>query len=636
MKRKMNAVVVAVGLMGVFTPMLRAEAPPETKLDHPYLYFRAGEVEKLRARFAEPPMSYYLKSLLRRAAANEKVGDHLWAYVLTGEAKYRQTCIAWAKEEADRKDFSEEWIGFQVQQMAIIYDALHAELDAGLRTKMKGYLERALDAHMKKMGGWLYNNPSNTVPAQAGTAGMAALALLWESPKAPEAAAATRQKLARFAPRCFSPDGGYIEGTLYWSFGGSFYLAYAYADRNTTGNDDLLTHERLAKQYRFAETMLGGDGQFMPFNDSQPWLSAWPVLYDLGKRHDNELMLWLSDRMAAIDAGVVEAPDVFVNHNYSPLVYLMTTQGDAGPKRKADRPFPGVPTLTYLERMQWGVMRSSGDYIPNLVVGVKGSQGPLSHHKQKDLGSFMLYAGGEMLLLDPGYFQGGANAHTLPLINGKGPGVTGSRIVEAWEREAWRVMAIDSAPAYGRNAKRVRRTLVMHGDKAVVVLDDIIAGDGAVRAEDAGPGWTPPPVGVDPRAIEATAQYQAAQKATLDPKTGMATVHGRYGDLALWTFGPTLDLAVEPRDFGRSWVYRNRARDEDLYAWHSLTGQYTLDTENPLVTVLMPFEKGQPPDPPKYRRAGGGIVVTLPDGAKVAFEMAGGKWVVRSPSEPQP
>lgn len=610
-----------------------AEAPQKDKLAHPYLFYRADELEAIRKRFVKPPQSHYLTALVRRAEARDRTGEHLWAYLLTGDQKFRRLPLQWAEKESSRTDFSDEWIGFKVIQMSVIYDTLYRELEADARAKMKGYLERALKAHQKKMSSWFYNNPSNTVPSQGGAAGMAALALYFDSPEAAKAVEATRGKLATYAARCFSPDGGYIEGTLYWSFGGSFYLAFAHADRNTTGNDRLLKARHLDKQHRFAETMLGGDGQFMAFNDSQPWLSAWPVLVDLGRRYENELMLWLADRMAAIEAGKIDAPDVHVGHNYPPLTWVMMSQSDPGPARKAERPFPGVPTLTHLERMQWGVMRSSGDYIPDLVVGVKGSQGTLSHHGQKDLGSFVLYAGGEMMLLDPGYYQGRASDHTLPLINGKGPGKSGSQIAEAWERGTWRVMVIDSSLGYRRLAERVRRTLVMHDDRAVVVLDDVVAGDGAIKEDNAMGRWNPPPIDADPKAVDATAQYQTAHKPRVDAETGRVTIGGNNGSLSLWTFGPRLEFSVTARDFGKSWQFKKLAR-RGKYAWHTLAGRYTLDPDNPLITVLIPGPKEDQPKPPTVERDGRSILVTLPDGAELAFrKVDDGRWNLTRPRE---
>jgi hypothetical protein len=603
-----------------------ADDAPKPKRQHPYLFFRKGELAELRKRFRDRPHSVYLKALVREAENGKNRNTLLWAYHLTGRKKYRDGCLEWVKTRWDKKKFP-QWSEGGTSSIAVAYDTLYPELTDRQKAKMKAYLERALDQHLRNADGWLYNNPSNTVPAQCGAAGMAALALMWESPKARKGAAMTRDKLRRYASRCFSPDGGYIEGSLYWNFGVTNYLAFAHALHRTTGDDGLINHPRLKKQYRFVETLLGGDGRFMTFNDTQPWITGWAICADLGARFDNDLMLWIADSLAAMTAGE-PSPLTLRMFDHRGHYTARAAWMRLGSDRAAPREFPGVPTLSVLDHMQWGVMRSSGEFIPDLVVGVKGSAGPLSHHRQHDLGSFVLYAGGEVLLLDPGYFQSGANCHSLPLVNGKGPAHSGSRIVEAWENERLRAMVIDSTTAYGQAARRVRRTLVMVGDRAVVVLDDILAGPG--DAGDGSVSWSPPPaVGPEAR-CRVTAQYQAAQEARADPNTGAAAVLGHKGTLGLWTFGPKLKLTVKKRDFGKSWRFRKRAK-EGVYAWHSLTGDYTADPNDPLVTVLVPADKGREPAAPKCRRRGESIVVTVPGPEEVKFAKADGRWTFVRP-----
>jgi len=624
-RHRLRIALLAVLLTVGFAFSVSAEDNSSKKKSHPYLYFRGGELPQLRKRFRNPPQSWYLKLLRREAETNgnsQKADDaalQLWAYLLLDRKKYRKNYLQWVKNEWGRTDFSYEWIGFKVCWLAMGYDALYPELSARHKKKMKSYLQRALDAHRAKMDDWLYDNPSNTVPAQAGAMGMAALALYHESARARELAHETRKKLMGFARDTFSPDGGYIEGSLYWSFGVSFYLGFAHADHNTTGNDRLLTASNLKQQYRFVETILGGDGQFMTYNDTQPWLNALPVCVDLGRRYKNDLLLWLADRMAGIQSGEIDAPGVHVGNNYKPWTWVMMTQSDSGPERKGKRDFPGVPVLSVLDTMEWGVMRSSGEYRPELVVGVKGSGGTLSHHAQKDLGSFVLYAGGETLLFDPGYFNGKPESHTLPLIHGKGPGTSGSRITKTWKNETWRSMTINSSKTYAEVARRVRRILVMHRTRGVVVLDDILPGKGPVGLEDlTGSAPPKPPGGSSAKKIPVTAQYQAAHRATVDAETGVATVVAPDARLHLWTFGPELYLDVNKRNFGRSWLFKKRA-DQGDYAWHTLSGKYASNPDNPLVTVLIPADQKTDPGAPKYRREGNTIVVRLPGARPVRF-----------------
>lgn len=645
MKRLLLAVMLIAMAPGAAAPAL-AELKIPDKREHPYLYFDAEDLAKLRQRYRQGPLRAYRTALIREADRfldqnPEEVGprDHdispnavqslLWAYHLTGEDKYRQAAIAYIQVRWDKTKFG-QWSEMGTGAVATAYDTLYHELTDEQRAKMKAYLERALDQHLRNANGWLYNNPSNTVPAQCGAAGMAALALLWESPKAPRALEMTVSKLKTYAAQCFSPDGGYTEGTLYWGFGGSFYLAFAHAHYNTTGDKSLIEHPRLKDQYRFAETILGGDGQQMPFNDTQPRFYALPVCTDLGVRYGNDLLLWLADHMMAIKAGGPNPHDIGVGARGVFLAFSVIFRG----QQRGPEAFPGVPTLSYLDRMEWGVMRSRGEaFIPELVVGVKGSGGPLSHHKQNDLGSFMLYAGGEMLLIDPGYFQGGAREHTLPLVDGKGPGHSGSQIAEAWEDGPWRVMVVDSTAAY-KLADRVRRTLVMRGDQAVVVLDDVLPGSGVEAEGTAWSGWTPEPAVIPEQKRLATAQYQAAHEPVIDAGGRRATIPGHQTALHLWTFGPEIELDARERDFGRSWRFRQQAR-AGKFDWHSLEGTYVLHVENPLVTVLMPAPRGeQAPASPQYKRTENSITVTLAGGHVVEFALVHGRWTLKRPTRP--
>lgn len=320
---RLAAVVIWAVAGGLAAPVgaQHDDATPERR-DHPYLFFRQGELEELRAKFERPPQRHYLRALRNDAERafeldpddRENRHNHfpnavqsmVWAYHLTGEAKSRDRALRWIKHDWDRRKF-DQWSEMSTAAVAVAYDTLYPELTDEQKSEMKGYLERALDQHLENAGGWLYNNPSNTVPAQCGAAGMAALALRWESPKAAEAVKMTVGKLKRYARRSFSRDGGYIEGTLYWDFGVSHYLMFAHALHHTMGDDSLLTDDRLKKQHRFAETILGGDGEMMPFNDTQPQLYGMAVMADLGTRHDRPLLLWLADFMAARNAEGEEA-----------------------------------------------------------------------------------------------------------------------------------------------------------------------------------------------------------------------------------------------------------------------------------------------------------------------------------------
>jgi hypothetical protein len=508
--------------------------------------------------------------------------------VLSGDAKYKERLLPILEVEA-RSLEHEEFRMMAAHDMAFAYDALFAELPADLRGRMQRYLERAATVYVRNVrkGAWWYaGNPSNTIAIGAAGGAAAGLALLHTgSAIAKEAVALAAPTVTRHF-RGIADDGGCVEGTLYWNYGLTAYLRLGHMLRNATGNDGgLLDTPALRKNYRFVETQLGGDGRFFSFNDTQPWLTGLAVCADLGSRFQQPLLLWLADYMAGQFAAGIGTAAENVRSDIVPYAFLWRS------RQPAPKEFPGLPTVSHLEYMHWGVLRSDTSFQPRLVVGIKGSAGHLTHHAQADLGSFVVHANGEAYLIDPGYYQGDAQHHSLPLVNGAGPNPRGKAVItDTWERG----MTLDATAAY-TGVKRLRRHFVLVGDQALIVLDDIVA-TGKV-----------------------TAQYQCGFK-TLAEKN-RATITGPKGELTLLTHGPALDLRVEgPRDFGRSWVFRKLAA-AGAVSWHTLSGEYDIAPDNPLVTIIL-----REPAQPQLQRTGNTLTVTV-GGTTVAFRHGDNGWV---------
>lgn len=597
-----DAVPRSWAFLALLLAVVLAPAAPiaAAEREHPYLFFTQAELPGIRAKISHPTLSAYRTVIERdaREAVAAPVDKHhdrrtntmnalLWGYVFTGDVQYRERWLAWAARVWDATDFP-EWSEMTVSNMAIGYDILHQELAPASRASLRAYLERALATHLKKSGSWHYINPSNTVPVAAGGLGMAALALHGESKDAARGIQIMQSRLQTFADRCFPTDGGYIEGMFYGDFGGSYYLIAALALRNTTGDDSLLEHPGYLAQQRSVESLLGGTGTLLAFNDSQPLLTGMPICTDLGTRKRSPLMLWMADAMARNKSGdrsvgrdvVTKRPNGSLPADIRPSFFWVAAL--LREARMQTPEFPGVPTISILQQMQWGVMRSDPDYVPRMVVGLKGSAGTLSHHKQHDLGSFTLDAQGEMLLIDPGYYHKEPESHTLPMIDGKGPSYSGSTIGRVFEHGSIRSATLDSTRAYG--GVRVRRVLVMHGAGALIVLDDI--GPGTVQT-----------------------RFQCAQAVEVDGSR--AHVHGLETDLAIRFFGRDLKLGTTgPHDFGKAWIYRGMGKD--VVAWHTLHGEYQSDGRSPLITVLMPVPKNSSAPMVDVESERGGILIRSP------------------------
>jgi len=598
---------------------------------HPYLWFDEPGLATLRKKFQAPAFADYRALLLREGDKplgeigkfgqpnfSDAIHAYLWTYLLTGEKEYSEklrTCIDELFHGSDRLPAEvsgypghlmqhvklDEFWCHNAEAVATVYDALFGELTPQERTEFLKYLDRAQEYYLDRVthGDWWYtNNPSNTIAVGNGCGGIVALTLRNSTPNSARAVDLA-VKMIREKYQGIAEDGSCVEGSLYWDYGFTYQLLFGRALENATGDArGLLMQPRYEQTPRFVQTQFGGAGRLLVFNDTQPWLTGMGVAAHFGRTLDNDLLRWLAD--AAAHAAANDTVYVFRRPQFDAFAFR---ERDT----KEVNQFPGAPNVAHLPLLNWGVLRSDGKQIqPGLVVGVKGRDGAVTHHAQEDLGSFTLDARGESLLLDPGYYQGEATKHSLPLIDGQGPDRRGKGLItDSADVGPWRMMAIDATDAYEESAKRMRRVFVMHGDEAVIVLDDIV------------------PCGKG----EVTYQLQCAAPATVADGDAQdaanATVTGKKVLLSVRVAGCPITLTAEgPLDFGRSWVYA-----EEDWPWHKLSGQYTARTDRPLVTVLIPGAAGAPPKV-EIRHGDKDVRVTLPSGATAEFtqEVDGWAW----------
>ena len=584
---------------------------------HPYLYFTAEQLPAIREKFAKPMFADYRKRILAVADAHldanisgnfnasvAALSNLSMAYAFTERDAYKAKVLAWMRQGALGTEY-DDFHMMSAAGMAIAYDVMFAEMSAADRVLLEDYLDRMLAGYMNNRNAWFlggHANFSNTVPVGNSGGLLPGLALMHSTPKAREAVDVAAEKMMLYPQRCISPDGGCREGVQYWDFGLSFHLLAAHALNNATGDDrGLLDHPHLRKNVNFVAKQLGGHGGQYAFCDTRdPFLGGFAICADLGSRYDQPLMLWVAD-LCARGGEKTRARNIWV-----PFAFLWRSE------KPAPEAFPGVPTLAWLTDMQWGSMRSDAAFIPGLAVGFKGSEGPLTHHKQNDLGSYVLHANGEAYLVDPGYFEKKPTDHTLPLIDGKGPGVTGSRVTEGWEAGPWRHVTLDSTRGYGKAARRVRRLIVMHGKNAVIVLDDLLPAKGK-------PG-------------KITAQYQTAWPPSIDPDSpGTLTVAGQKGKLRVMHFGHAIRLEATDRTFRSGWHWKKIAK-EGPGDWHSLAGTYTAHAASPLVAVAQPVGAEEAfPAPARCTYGKGTVTVQLPGGATVTFKQTDHGWACAKP-----
>lgn len=599
----------------------------------------AARLATLRAKFNAPQFADYRTMLLRCAeppsperghgAANEDLLALAWAYVLTGDRDLYWTRIL---ENLDALSGVSDRLPAQVYEypghlrqqlnirefsihnmatLAIAYDLVGPELDPARRDHIRHLLLRTLRAYHALLddGDWWYGqNPSNTIGVGNGGVGIVAAVLLHQ---APELARRTIDRALGNIRRLFlgvEPDGGSIEGSLYWQYGLAYPSLFGWALRQVTGDDaGLLASPQVLNASAYVAVNFGGDGGMMPFNDTQPWLIGWPVLAAAGTEGDDDVARWFADHMAHRYATTPTFPEQ-TRSTYTVAAFLYR---DSAPAPAA---YPGLPNVALLESVQEAALRSDGSQlVPLLVTGVKGKGLHSTHHANEDQGSFVFYAGGEAILIDPGYFEPEARQHSLPLIGDPRTMALDPTapcpLSDAWESGSLRSVTVDSTAAYRRGpnarsplAERVRRVFVQVGDEALVILDDIQP--------------------TDPQAM-VTLQFQAGVPVTMQAD-GSVVFAAKAGPVVLRSHGSAVEYSVEQQTFHKDWVYAKLG-----VPWSTVSGTCRVDVERPLVSVLTVSPEGTQ-RPVHVRYGSQGVDVSVGNHA-VRFRQVDGVWKAVKP-----
>lgn len=616
------------------------KGPPAAK--HPSVFYTPKTLGALRKKFHDPAMVHY-RTLILRAAAPDAVDKKFqgspsawssaitaltWAYVLTEDKAYldrllhgidrltttnnhlKHTVRGWpghAKQFLSVDEFN----GHNVEALATAYDCLHNRLDDVRRRRILRLLNRALDYYLGRVKAndwWYCNNPSNTIGVGNGLNGVLALVLRAYRPADAKAAVEAALRMIQTKYVGVAEDGGCVEGNMYWNYGMSYPIWFGYALKQVTGDDrGLLTAPRMLNAENYLKLMIAGDGTFLCFNDTQPWLNGMLICAHAGRVHDRPLLRKMADHQAARFASI-DAFGEQVRGQFAVSAFL-GRDTVAAPKE-----WPALPTLHIVRSIQEGILRSDGRFTPTLVTGVKGKGKRSTHHANEDQGSVVIYANGENFLLDPGYFEPAAGDHTLPVV---GPYVRRKTwdpravapLIDAWEDGDRRGMTVDATAAHvairaGKDTPArgsVRRVIAQVADKAVIWLDD-------VRVPEA--------------AGKVTAHYQCGFPVTLDKDGRRCRILGARSDLAVLIDGPATSLtSTGRRKFSRDWVYSKL----DVQ-WYPVRAVYAADALRPMITVCMPVAKDAEFPNFNVKRSGASIQVTVVGAKPVVFDRVKGLW----------
>ena len=494
-------------------------------------------------------------------------------------------------------------IGGLSSGLAVLYDTYCPHLSEEDRWAWHHLLGRFLQVHLNTARGrhWDSTCIPNANPVINGGGGMLALALLGEDDRATESLYLVRKLLGHHLDYCYSIDGGNTEGHQYWEYGMSNYFPFCQALEHTIGHDDgFLNHPAVTMGPNMLKMGISNDGKICGFNDTIPLPINTKVATMFATRTNDPLAMWWVDKgldiwtdMERRGKKTAYSPDPVNYLTYRPNVPLCTDQ-------------PSLPTAYLLEGIQYSVMRSGSNYDCRLTAGLKGSRPYYTHHNQPDCGSYYIDCRGQKMLIDPGYYRGRPEDHSIPAIGGVNPPQPQdylAEIVACVSRGSLRYLACDSTRAYGNAARRVRRHLVMVGEAGLVLLDDIMP--------------------TDPEA-QILARYQTAWPTAAIGDGRGVTINGPDARMRLDVLTrPEMQLQLhDEKAFHEGWGYHFAE-----CTWYPVSGTYRAEQDDPLVTTFLDVTDGDA-GCAQVTREPRQLTVSLPGGQAIVFAYFDGLWAL--------
>ncbi len=484
--------------------------------------------------------------------------------------------------------------------LGIAYDAFRPHLGTDDRRAWVQLGETMLDLHLytARRQEWNCTTVPNANPVCNGGGGLLAMAMLDDLPdKAHESLYWARRLIRHWLDYCNGPDGGNTEGAQYWQYGNENFLRFAVALERLLGHDDgLLDHPAIRNAMNMIRVSLTNDGALHGVNDTIPIAKGAGMAWFLAGRHHDAFGLWYGDhclRMHEARRAAGKAtpyhPSVIEALLYRPAVAECVDQ-------------PALPTAFMLPSIQYGILRSGPAYDCRWTAGLKGSRPPYTHHNQPDTGSFFVHLRGERLLIDPGYYKGRPEDHCLLRINGqpddRAPVAYTGRLTACAADGDLRYLACDATAAYAGAADRVVRHLVMAGEEALILLDDVVCGGGV------------------------TAWYQAGGETAREGE-GSIMISGQRARLRMDLLAaPGVDVDCRPERPLDDVHWGYSFADCRLFP---VAARYAAQPERPLVTVFQDATVALPAAPSVALRERA-LQIGLPSGRWVTFVRTAGGW----------
>ena len=269
------------------------------------------------------------------------------------------------------------------------------KLDADTRRLIRDNLEQRIFkpfedmvAGKREQNWWMTTTNNWNAVCLGGVTGVA-LAVI-NSPERRAFFIAAAEKYSQNFLKGFTDDGYCSEGLGYWNYGYGYYAMLSELIHQATGGKvDLLDNERAKAAGRFGAAIEINNGIYPAFADCS--VGARPssrLMYFVSRRFGMALQRWEQDDPAGPGGALYES-----------MMYSFENSASLAKPAAADS--GQLPIRSWFDKAGVLLCRPKPDSQSQLAVALKGGHNA-EHHNHNDVGSFVVVAGDNPLLLDPG------------------------------------------------------------------------------------------------------------------------------------------------------------------------------------------------------------------------------------------
>jgi hypothetical protein len=442
----------------------------------------------------EPDPVGEVKGIAAARALQGRVLTYCMAHTLTGLKKYRDAAVAemrraisdwriWV-DTAHRPPF-DLMTGEICLTFGLAYDWLYQDLTPDERRELRqGAERRALQAYLQSSAderrGMFFTARHNWNPVCNGGAAVLALAFEGESDLSTRVLEIAVPAMDHYWNH-LAEDGGWDEGTGYWTYGHRYAFISAEALRRSgkPGGAERFRLRGARNTGYFPVIFNPGKKLSASFGDVTSRASD-PIFYLLGREYKEPAFIWFQDRAAPPDIKSSSWPQEALSLIWRPTGERWLPEANKNFK-------PALNSTYVFPSIGWAMMSPRQPDPPYFLAFKNGSLA--ANHTHLDLNHVSVGFGESMLAVELGsrpypadyfsskrytYYEINTAAHNTVLVGGKGqiPGRKG-KLVGPIKGQGFEALVGVADGVYENEAPRVRRHVVFVKNRYWILLDEI-------------------------------------------------------------------------------------------------------------------------------------------------------------------